>query len=219
MISGPKYLTAEDDTLMKHNSFKSKNQIGSILFLLIIMTIAFTVLLRGYSYKQLITSLKNINLVFFIPGACMMLVYLGCGAVNYYQIMRMLEHPVRLGRCIQYSCIGFYFNSITPAATGGQPAQMYYMNKDKIPVTVSSMTLFFTIYVYQIAMVLLGAVASLLRYPTAIYAAGRLKYFLWIGAAVNTGIIFILIFFMFSKKIISEILFSFLRLGAKLKLI
>ena len=35
-----------------------------------------------------------------------------------------------LPRCIQYSFIGFFYSGITPSATGGQPVQLYYMNKD-----------------------------------------------------------------------------------------
>ena len=40
------------------------------------------------------------------------------------------EKVCSLWRCIQYSFIGFFYSGITPSATGGQPVQLYYMNKD-----------------------------------------------------------------------------------------
>jgi hypothetical protein len=35
-------------------------------------------------------------------------------------------------KVMRYSFIGFFFSGITPSASGGQPAQIYYMNKDNM---------------------------------------------------------------------------------------
>ena len=42
---------------------------------------------------------------------------------------------------LKYALIGFFFSSITPAASGGQPMQIYYMHKEKISVASSTLAL------------------------------------------------------------------------------
>jgi hypothetical protein len=134
-------------------------------------------------------------------------------------IMRVLGQPLSYRRCLQYSSIGFYFSSITPSASGGQPMQIYYMKKDDIPITLSSITIFFIVFVYQIAMVFWGLLSVALRYGTAVRFASKLKYLLIYGSLVNVGAILLLFSFMFSRNIIPKLLSLLVKAGGKLRII
>ena len=57
--------------------------------------------------------------------------------------------------------IGIYYSYITPSSTGGQPAQVVYLRRDKVSVGNSTAVLFVKFFAYQLAFVLC-TVASLI---------------------------------------------------------
>lgn len=146
----------------------------------------------------------------------MMFLFVCCEAVNIYIIMKALGHNVPIYRCIQYSCIGYYFSSITPSASGGQPAQIYYMKKDKISVPMSSITIFYIVFVYQLSMILMGMIMSFLRFSILIHFIQRIRLLFLIGIIMNTSVIFLLSLLMFSKKWVPAIVHIVIHLMNKL---
>lgn len=52
--------------------------------------------------------------------------------------------------------IGFFYSCITPSASGGQPAQIYYMSKDGLDVSVSTLVLMIVTITYKAVLVLVG---------------------------------------------------------------
>ncbi len=204
---------------MHDQGMKLKKQIGGAVLLLVLIAVTFHIYMKGYTLSELQSALANADARYLMGGLGMILLFVLCEAVNIYLILKALGYRTSFFRCIEYSSLGFYFSSITPSASGGQPVQIYYMKRDKLPLTVSSVTIFFIVYVYQIAMLLVAAAAALLRLPAASYFAGKLYYLLVYGVIVNTGAIFIFFSLMFSKKFVPGLLRLGLRLGMKFRLI
>lgn len=50
----------------------------------------------------------------------------------------------------------FFYSCITPSASGGQPAQIYYMRQKDIPVPVSTLVLMVITITYKAVLVLMG---------------------------------------------------------------
>lgn len=204
---------------MREQGMKAKKQIISLLFLLVIMAVTFWTFCKGISFSELLGAFKNADYSYLIAGLGMMLLFVVCEAINIKIILKVLGQPVSFFRCCEYSSLGFYFSSITPSASGGQPAQVYYMKRDQIPLTVSSLTIFYIVFVYQIAMILLGAAAFVFRYATAVMFISKLKYLLLCGTIINTGAIFLFFLLMFSSKTALGLLTFFVNVGSKLGLI
>ncbi len=204
---------------MHEQGIKTKKQILSTLLLLGIIIITFTIFLKDYSLQELFGAIRNADFSYLLAGFCMMLLFIACEALNIRIILKVLGHNSPFRRCLEYSSIGFYFSSITPSAAGGQPAQVYYMKQDKIPLTLSSITIFYIVYVYQIVMIFLGIAAYILRFDVAVLFASKLKILLLIGVVINTGAIFLFFAFMFSSKIVPAILSFLMKAAAKLHLI
>lgn len=72
--------------------------------------------------------------------------------------MKALKQKVSYLKCLGFAFVGFYFSSITPSSSGGQPAQMFYMSKAKINLSYSSLNLLIITVVYQIVMMLYGGI-------------------------------------------------------------
>ncbi len=190
---------------MNEQVMKTKKQTAGILVLILLMGITFFFYLKGYSFYDLWMALKDANFAYLFASLCMMLLFISCEALNISMITKVLGTKVPFGRCFGYSCIGFYFSSITPSASGGQPAQIFYMKKDKIPLTVSSITIFYIVYVYQIAMILFGCILAVWRSNAATMFVLKLKYLFLFGMIVNSMMVFILFLVMFSKKLVPSV--------------
>lgn len=201
---------------MNNQMMKTKKQLISVLVLVMIMLFTFYICSKGYSLSELTAALKNANYTFLLAGLGMMLLFVLCEAANFKIILNVLGYRISMRSCFLYSNIGFYFSCITPSASGGQPAQVYYMKQDKIPISIASIVIFYTVFMYQIAMILLGVAAFILRFHMAIEFAHKLKYLLIIGTIINTGAIFLFFALMYSSKIMPAILKALIILGSKL---
>ena len=77
--------------------------------------------------------------------------------------MRSIRQKIKLMHCFLYSFVGFFFSCITPSATGGQPAQIYYMKKDKLSIPVSTLVLMIVTITYKLVLVVLGTLVVIIR--------------------------------------------------------
>lgn len=75
--------------------------------------------------------------------------------VIHYMLKKMGIFTRRF-TCFLYSGVGFFFSCITPSATGGQPAQLYYMRKNKVPTPVATVVLMIVTITYKMVLVAIG---------------------------------------------------------------
>jgi uncharacterized protein (TIRG00374 family) len=204
---------------MKERVVSRKNQIRSIIFIIILMAITTRVLLKDYSIYSIIRVIKDVNPVYLTTGILMILIYIGCQALNFYILLKKLGKAVPFIHCLEYTFTGIYFSALTPGASGGQPAQVYYMEKDDIHVDLSAITIFFMVFASQAVILLIGGILSALNYPELIMTTKWLKYLLIAGSIVMLGLAFILAAFMFLGKTIPFLVNLGLRCFIALRLV
>ena len=82
---------------------------------------------------QLAPALLGADWRVLLLGVPLMALFLCCEAKATHAILRALGCAQPFRRCAYYSSVGFFFSTITPSATGGQPAQIVSMSKDDTP--------------------------------------------------------------------------------------
>lgn len=127
-----------------------------MLLLAVLMVVTGFVLFRDQPVSTLLEGLKQIKPVFLFMGLLLMFGYVCCEALCTWQILHRLGHQVPYGYCVGYSFVGFYVSSVTPSATGGQPAQVYYMSRDKIPAAHGALNMMLIAACYQVAALIWG---------------------------------------------------------------
>ena len=135
---------------MPFNNEKKASYGRNLILMLLLTIITLTAILKGNDMNHLISTLKTADGRWLLFGLCCMFVFVSCEGLNMYQISRSLGWPLGFSRCEQYAFIGFYFSSITPSSSGGQPVQMYYMKKDHICLANSSVMILFIVFVYMV---------------------------------------------------------------------
>jgi len=138
-----------------------KSQFIGITIMAVLMVFTVSQVLKGESIDSIVTALRSVKPIYILTGIGMMLLYASLEGVNIWLIIRGLKYRTSILKCIGYGFVGFYFSSITPSASGGQPAQVYYMKKDGISVTASSLSLMLILFAHQLIVVIYALIGLL----------------------------------------------------------
>lgn len=196
-----------------------KKYLFSIIFFVILLVLTFYMLFSNNDMNDVIQNIKNISLKYILLGVVLILVYLTTESLYIKHILKSIKCKISLLQGFIYSCIEFYFSAITPSSTGGQPAQAYYMAKDDVPFTKSSVTLLLNTITFKLVLLLLGFFA-IIFYPNLIFNNSTLFTVIFIfGIVVNLIVIVICLMLMYSKKWIKSLAVFCINLGHKLKFI
>lgn len=156
-----------------------------ILFLLVVFGGTIYGVFHGEDLGKSIQIIRDVQKIYLLPAVACVLFFIWGESIIIYYLMGTLNIRLKKGICFLFSSIGFFFSCITPSATGGQPAQIYYMRKEKIPVPVATVVLMIVTITYKAVLVLIG-IALLLFGGSFIqnYLTGILPVF-YLGIILN----------------------------------
>ena len=117
---------------------KKSNIFKNLIFFILLIVLTFYIMLKDQDLPAIFRIIKNAKLEFVFVGIVCMFLYLMCEAINMGRTLKALGEKSSFAKNLKYSLIGFFFSSITPAASGGQPMQIYYMHKNLITVANST---------------------------------------------------------------------------------
>jgi uncharacterized protein (TIRG00374 family) len=113
-----------------------------------------------------------------------------------------------------------FFDGITPSSTGGQPYQIYSLNKKNIKIVDATNITIQNFIVYQTALILLGLIAVISNnYLNLFENVGLIKKLIIIGFIINAMVIIGLFSLAFMKKINKIIMKFIIKILSKLKII
>ena len=138
-----------------------KKRAVQIAVFLLIMFLTFYALFSGRDLAEIGRSIARMSPVYLIPSAALAVFFVCAeGFMIWFLLNAMREKKNSLFRCFQYSFIGFFYSGITPSASGGQPVQLYYMNKDGNRVSDSTVVLMTVAVVYKFVLFFWGLSAK-----------------------------------------------------------
>lgn len=166
-----------------------------IFTLLIILT--FYILLKGQDTTEIWNIVVSAKIEFiFIAIACMIL-YIICEAINIGRTLKALNEKSSFFNNVKYALIGFFFSAITPAASGGQPMQIYYMHRDNISVANSTLALLINLTSMQIITIGFALVSVIFNYQNLNKA---LVILFIVGISLNLSALILLLISILSKR-------------------
>ena len=173
-----------------------------ILFILIII-LTFSIIFKDQDISQIFNIVKNVKKEFIIIAIICMCIFFCCEAINIGRTLKALGEKTTFLKNLKYALIGFFFSSITPAASGGQPMQIYYMHKDKVSVSSSTLALLVNLTSAQIVTISVALISLCFNYK---YMNGILITFFIIGILLNASALALLIISIYSKKLSSGLI-------------
>lgn len=176
---------------------KKAKFVRNFIFFILLILITFYILFKDESISMIFEILKSIQLKYVIIGIGCMILYLVCEAVNIGRTLKMLKEKSSFLQNFKYALIGFFFSSITPAASGGQPMQIYYMYKDNISVSNSTLALLINLSSMQIITISFAFISLIFNYQ---YLNKVLIICFIVGIILNLSALMLLIIGIFSKR-------------------
>lgn len=192
----------------------TRNNIIKYSLFILLVGITFYVVFQKNDFGNFLENLKGAHYAYIALGIFCMFVFLEAEASNIRLILKNLGHKLSHLQAFRYSLVGFFFSSITPSSTGGQPAQIYFMNKDGIPIAHSTLALLVELMGYQFATGALAILGFILNFKTIVFGLGKIKFLIFLGLAINLIILSALIVMIFSKKIAIKIVDSLTKILA-----
>lgn len=177
---------------------KKSNIFKNLIFFILLIVLTFYIMLKDQDLLAIFRIIKSAKLEFVFVGIVCMFLYLMCEAINMGRTLKALGEKSSFAKNLKYSLIGFFFSSITPAASGGQPMQVYYMYKDNVSVANSTLALLINLISMQIITISFALVSLCFNY---LYLNKILIIFFVIGISLNIGALILLIIGVFSKRL------------------
>lgn len=153
--------------------------------------------LRDQTPGQLAAALAQADWRFLLVGAALMAAFVACEAKSSHLILRALGSPQPYRRCCLYSSSGFFFSNITPSATGGQPAQIFYMNRDGVPVAHGTIDMLLVTIGYHTAIMIFGVLSLALCPYLPRMLGGEVGFLLGLGFSIFFALNAAMIGFLF----------------------
>lgn len=184
---------------------KKTKIIGNVFLFIGLVGLTLYILFKDQDVFEIFDLIVTADLKFILIGILCMLLYLVCEAINIGRTLKMLKEKSSFINNFKYALIGFFFSSITPAASGGQPMQIYYMYKDKIKVASSTLALLINLASMQIITITFALTSLVFNYE---YLTKGLIIFFVVGILLNASALALLLIGIFSKKL-SQVLMNF----------
>lgn len=133
-----------------------KKVIKNGIFLLAIFLLTIFGVFHGENLSQMFAAIKKADIRWLFLGVAMVVCFIWGESFIIWYMLRSFRIYQKKRICFLLSSVGFFFSCITPSASGGQPMQLYYMNKEKIPMPVSAVVLMIVTITYKLVLVVVG---------------------------------------------------------------
>lgn len=174
-----------------------KTIINLIIFILLIM-LTFTLIFKDQDITQVLNIATQVKFQYIVIAIIAMCVYVVAESINIGRVLKELGEKTTFLKNVKYTLIGFFFSSITPAASGGQPMEIYYMHKDNISVANSTLSLLMHLWSFQIVSITMGVISAFFHFD--VLKTG-LIYLFMLGIVLNSSALILLIIGIFSKRL------------------
>lgn len=185
---------------------KNKKTILNLLFLLLVFGLTIYYVFHGEDMNALYGYLRESKVGYWIVGIVLVVLFILSESVIIYYMMRSVGQPVILTHCFLYSFVGFFFSAITPSATGGQPAQLYFMKKDKLSMSVSTLILMVVTITYKAVLVLIGLLVMIFRPRVIMEFLAPVMGWCYLGVALNVFCVAFMMILVFHPTLAENIL-------------
>lgn len=194
-----------------------KKVILNFIFLIAVFSLTMYMVFKGEDIHEIGEIIRQADIRYLIIATlCVVFFILGESVIIFY-MMRSLGAKVRMGHCALYSFVGFFFSCITPSATGGQPMQIYYMKKDKLPVPVTTLVLMIVTITYKAVLVIIGLLVCLFGRGFLKGYLGDMMWVFYLGVALNVFCVTLMMVLVFAPGLAKGIMVKGLKLLEHLK--
>ncbi len=174
-----------------------KKIIGNALLFLGLLALTLYAVFHGEDLHAVLEAIRGSDGRWLIPAVACVVAFIGGESVIIRLLLRSGGYTLSRGRCFLVSSAGFFFSAVTPSAGGGQPMQVYFLSREKVPVPVAAVTLMAVTITYKLVLVIVGLGALIAGWGFLRYHFDGVMFFFWLGLTLTVGFTALLLILVF----------------------
>ncbi|WP_271714585.1 lysylphosphatidylglycerol synthase transmembrane domain-containing protein [Anaeromicropila herbilytica] len=189
-----------------------RNSILNVIFLVIVFAITLYYIFHGQDMHTLLNYIKNTDVRYWFLAVICVILFIGCESLIIYYMMHTIQQKISLLHCFLYSFVGFFFCNITPSATGGPPAQLYYMKKDKVPLPIATLVLMIVTITYKLVLVAIGLIVIIIRPFGIMHYLSPVLGICYLGLSLNIICVVFMVLLVFHPTMTRNLLLGIVKI-------
>ncbi len=196
-----------------------KNNKRNFIIILILTLLVLYLALKD-NFQEKVKYLFSFDIKWLLIAFSLILLYWFLKGLVLYFCSKKVYDKYSVKQGILLMVTTQFFHAITPFSSGGQPWQIYKLKKDGLSLGQSSNVIIQDFIAYQIALVLLGAIAIISNCRFHLFSASAiLKKLVVLGFTINTLVVIFLFLVAFSKKWNKKLIDGSINILYKLKIV
>lgn len=172
----------------------------------IVMTFfIYITLFKGQDFNKIFKVITLANPIILIFAFLLIILFILCEAFNINILLNSMNYKKSLINSIKYAIAGFFYSSITPSSTGGQPMQLYKMKRDGINLYHSTLILLVELACFQTITLIFGFISLIWIKATSMQIPDFIRFLAGIGFSINALILIGIWISIFSKEFLLKI--------------
>lgn len=164
---------------------KRKKTFLRYIFLLCLMVVTVYLVLKSLDISMLSSVITMVKKEYLLAGGAVILFYIILEGI-ILQIIVNEQHKLKnsfIG--FKIAIMGFYYNLVTPFASGSQPVQVYVLNKYKVPLSKATGIITNKTILYQVVITIYCTVFIFVNLNNLMYDLKGVIPFAILGLGVN----------------------------------
>ena len=168
--------------------------------ILVLVSLLIMYFIMKDNFNEIVDNLMHTNVLFLLVAFILVILNVIFQSFSMHLYLKEIDGNYKFKDTVVLMLSALFFNAITPFSSGGQPFQIYLLNKQGIKITESTNALLQNFLSYQTALTILGTLAIIANsFLLIIPSTSLLKQIVIIGFVVNVLVLGILIFLSKAK--------------------
>jgi uncharacterized protein (TIRG00374 family) len=201
--------------MMKKRSLLSFMYMG-----LTIIVIALIIIFGGTNFEDIGNALKNFNIWWMFACVGALLLYWLTDGFLLHDITSYMYKSESFLQSLKIGIIGLYYCALTPSSTGGQPAQVVYMRRNKIPVGTATCIVGIKFVVFELSLCTIfiaGIIIKLINGEA--FWNSETFWLATLGFLINMAAVFFIILTIVNRRLVLNLGNWIIRALSKIRII
>jgi uncharacterized protein (TIRG00374 family) len=196
-----------------------KKNIFNLIIIIISLAVPFILVFSTQSLGNLMQQVARLDTRWIILSFVFMFLYWFFESLSLHVISVFHGFKEKIRNSLSYTMVGQFFNSITPFATGGQPAQVLYMMKNGIDSANASSIVMLKFVAFQSVLTVYSLLIIIFTFKDFNARVPYLLPFTVLGLGVHASMIGISMLFSYNRIFTEKILKFIFKILKKIRII
>lgn len=179
----------------------------------------FILIFQNRGSDNLVVQLSKLNPLWILIALILIFLYWFFEAMALHVITEFYNIKRKIKEAFSVTMVGQFFNSLTPFATGGQPAQVVYLHKKGMSLGDATAIVMLKFFVYQSVLTIYSAIIILVTFPLYITRIPLLISMTVLGLGVHASMIILTLLFSYNRTLSEKIIKFIFRVLKKLRIV